>query len=391
MEYSDQLYGRWIPPQIIQDLVATEPAIRLRGISQDTLPASVLWYSVPSRFLHGLGVAYLANIVCAHNPRINSWQQQRLIVSGFLHDAGSPCFSHGGERFLQEMTGKNGEEFLEDVLVGSDAEVVLKRYNLKIDDIVSMVTGKDIPFAEVLCSSLDIDNTDNVLRYILATNLPIAGYDARMLASAFRYDGERWALDQRAYPLVRQWLVARERLYRFIYGSPCMIAAAMLQRALTFAYDAGEITREFFFLTDEAALVWLEQCNPGTLGLVRRIKRWQWYERVLDLCFENSAPSALVQWIAQGWRSRNILADLISHEIRLSRDQVCVFTIAGRERREITLPLVDTRGRVHACWASPWRKKNPIYRLQVFIAPEVPCAKKKHVVALAKELCGIGV
>lgn len=385
----DQIYGSWTPPPIIQDLIPTEPLIRLRGISQDTLPASLLWYSVPSRFLHDISVSYLANIVCAHNPWISPFQQQRLIASALLHDAGSPAFSHGSEPFLLEMTGKNGEQFLEDVLQDSDAEIVLRRYNLTIRDVVSMVTGEDRPFAEVLCGSLDIDNTDNVFRYIATTNLPINGYDPRALASAFRYDGVRWALDHNSYSLVQKWLAARERLYCFIYESPRMIADAMLQRALTFAYDNGEITREFFFLTDEAALVWLEQCNPGTLHLITRMKKWQWYERILNFCFENDVPPELEQWIEKGWRSRNVLADEISHEVRIHREQACVFTVAGRERREITLPFIDKHGQVYSCWMAPQRKKNPIYRLQVFVAPEIVPEKKRRIASFAKELCGI--
>lgn len=391
MRCMDQIYGSWTPPSIVQDLIPTEPLIRLRGISQDTLPASVLWYSVPSRFLHGMGVAYLAHIVCAHNPWISPFQQQRLIASALLHDAGNSCLSHGGERFLVEMTGKNGEQFLEDTLHDSDAERVLNRYDLTVQSVVGMVTGEDRPFAEVLCGSLDIDNTDNVFRYIATTNLPIAGYDPKALASAFQYDGVRWALNHNSYSLVQKWLAARDQLYRFIYESPRMIADAMLQRALTFAYDDGELTREFFFLTDEAALVWLEQCNPGTLHLVTRIKKWQWYERILNFCFESDVPPELEQWIAKGWQSRNVLADTISHEVRLSREQVCVFTIAGRERREIVLPFVDRHGYTYSCWERSRRKKKSIYRLQVCIAPEVPDAKKERIVSLAKELCGIAV
>lgn len=161
-----------------------------------------------------MGFAYLANIVCAHNPWIRLFQQQRLIASALLHDTGNSCLSHGGEPFLLEMTGKNGEQFLEDILHDSDAEIVLRRYDLTIRDVVSMVTREDRPFAEVLCGSLDIDNTDNVFRYIATTNLPIVGYDPKALASAFQYDGVRWALSHNSYSLVQKWLEARDQLYR---------------------------------------------------------------------------------------------------------------------------------------------------------------------------------
>ena len=313
MEYIDSLYGAWQLPSVITELIATEPLIRLRGISQDTLPASILWYPIPSRFLHGLGVAFLAHVVCTQNPHLDPYQQLLLTTSSFLHDAGSPAFSHGGERFLQLFTGKNGEQFLADILISSDAEQVLTKYDLAIDAVVGMVTGAHLPFAEVLCGTLDIDNADNIYRYAVAANLPIPLYDPQKIAMAFRYCDHQWVFREGASPEIYRWILSREKLYRFIYESPRMIVDAMLQRALTFAYNDGEISEDFFRLTDEAAFVWLEQCNPATLYLMTRIRRWQWYERLVCLSFEQDTPLALVDH-TRDWQSRNMLADAISHD-----------------------------------------------------------------------------
>ena len=64
MLYRDPLYGEWELPRFLEKISQTKEMVRLRGITQSVLPNKMTPYgTIPSRFHHGLGVAYLATKV----------------------------------------------------------------------------------------------------------------------------------------------------------------------------------------------------------------------------------------------------------------------------------------------------------------------------------------
>lgn len=382
MRYTDMLYGSWDVPPLISALVGSEELVRLRGISQDVLPVSLLPYPMSSRFHHGMGTARLASAVIAANPSLGDDERALLLASALLHDAGSPPFSHLGEYFLRERTGKNGEMFLEDILDDSEAELILEHYGIDSCAVVNMVTGSTSSFSDVLCGTIDIDNMDNIARYISAAHFKIAMYDPLSLAQTFRLlSRDRWALDVSAYPMLRSWTSAREALYRAIYEPPRMTATMMLERAIGYAYLSGEIGDDFFRLTDDGAFAYLSQCNPSTGEMIDRIERWRWYEEVLDLVYEDAVPRSVVEH-AGDWRYRARIADDIARELRMNTPDICVYIGKGRERRVINLPLIDTRGCERRCRIARKKYTKPIYRVKVCVHGNVVEEKKRKIAPL---------
>lgn len=73
---------------------------------------------------------------------------------------------------------------MENILFGSEAEKVLQKYGMRVEEILGLVTGKTKPVAEVLTGSLDIDNLDNVGRFNRIACLGAQDFDAQKIAAS---------------------------------------------------------------------------------------------------------------------------------------------------------------------------------------------------------------
>ncbi|MEK7561024.1 MAG: HD domain-containing protein [Patescibacteria group bacterium] len=367
MRYWDPLYGEWELPEILARLARTREMQRLRGITQSDLPNFLLLRGpMPSRFQHGLGVAYLACLLFAHNRHLVDEYLPLLPAAALLHDAGSPPFSHLGEHFLREVTGKDGEEFLMDILDGSKTERILRDYDIFIEDVLDLVTGRKQPIAAVLNGSLDIDNLDNIARYHAAVGLGSAPYRPTLIALCFRHlaSSDEWFLMDYCYPETKKWQEARAAVYSAIYAPEHLSVSRMVYRALEIAFTEGEIGRDFFFLDDAAGLAYLaERCNRRTAYLIRKAIAWEWYEEIVSIATDSPGPG--LQCLASHWTGRRRLADLICAGARIAPQHVCVYAGKGKDRRDVTVRFIDAGGNcVKQC---PYTAAvKPVYRLKIY-------------------------
>jgi len=387
MRYRDLLYGEWELPEIIERLVETPEMARLRGITQDSVPNCLNMYGpMPNRFQHDLGVAYLASHVFLGNLHLVEEYSHLLPAAALLHDAGSPPFSHMGEYFLKELTGKDGEWFLADVLDGSKTERILREYDIFIEDALDFVTGRKQPIAAIINGSLDLDNLDNVTRYAAAAGLERdIIVNPLLVALAFRHfssSGE-WYLRDDCYPEVKKWQRARAAVYGAIYGAPHLSASIMVYRALELAFTAGEVRRDFFFLTDEQALNYLaEHCNRRTAYLIQKAVQWQWYEEVFWRVTGNPTPR--LKNIAGHWSGRRDLAETICRKTGLAPEHILVYAGAGRDKRKVTLRFIEAaRNSVRYCWAPG--EDRPVYRLKIYAPPNLSARTKMKIAKIAAE------
>ncbi len=371
MRYHDALYGEWELPEILEKLIHTRQMIRLRDITQSVMPNSlVVRGPMPSRFQHGLGVSFLAQIVLEQNPGLNEYETL-LPVAALLHDAGNPPFSHLSESFLKEITGHDGESFLAEILDGSETEKILREYGIRTEDVVSMVTGSKKPISEVLHGSMDIDNLDNVGRFADAARIHTPIFNAKGIASRFRFAGEWFFLDAKnLQEMTGNWQNARKAVYKAIYSAPHLNLAMMLQRAVELAHSEEELEKDFFFLDDYAAMRFLKICNAETVCLVNRALRWEWYDEVLSL--EYSDPPEKVKLLAAGWRGRRQIANMLAGKLRLSPADVCAWVSRGNESRKITIPFVSPDGS-RRYDTTP---DTPIYRVKVYMPKTVTASKE---------------
>lgn len=379
MKYYDVLYGEWELPPIIEDLCQTKEMNRLRHITQAVAPNNVMPYGfIPSRFHHGMGVCYLIFRVLKNNARHFGHIAPLLLSAALLHDAGNSPFSHLGEHFLKEATGKNGEEFLQDMLEKTETEKVLHKHGVALKDVVALVTGKMRPFSDVLHGSIDGDNLDNIARFHYAALGGKASYDPIAIASSFLWRDNAWALSEQCFWQIKKWQEARERVYKFIYGYPHLAIATMLYRAVELAFTKHQLLESFFRMDDYQALNYLRTCNTRTRTLMDRLFCWHWYEEVFS--HKTIMPSEQVKVAASSWKGRRQLTDAICARFPITPEDVCVVITKGREKRSIELPFVyGTKKRFEK--AEAW----PIYHVRVYVHPNIRSSLKKEIAFFAAD------
>lgn len=364
MWYNDELYGGFSLPSLVESLKKAPEFQRLSDISMDTLPREVVPYGTADRSGHSLGVVRLALDVIEKNSGYLSSLQERLLLAGsLLHDAGSPPFSHLTEPFLLKMNGMNGESFLGDILVGSEtAAMMWKAFGLEASDVVAMVTGDYRPFSDILHGSIDIDNIDNVLRYQYASTGQ-RSFDARAIASSYRFRRGRWEFSMDCLDEVRKWQAARRAVYAIIYGTPHIVLASMAYRAVECMFLCGDIPLEFFHFTDREAFEFLST-NDDARYLIDAVRIRQWYEEVVSV--ETVTPREELKALARKWNARGIIVEGIVAQAGIPPWAVCGYCAKGRDIRKIAIPFVDDYNREY------WDDVNddPIYRLKVFVHPE---------------------
>lgn len=385
IKHRDPLYGvEWSLPEVISRLLETKLCVRYRNITQSASPASMIAMgALPSRCLHGLGVAYLAELVLEKNSKLLPIDfRKHFMTAAFLHDAGNPPFSHLSEPFLKEITGYDGESFL-GVLLNEpffEAGGVLRQFDLDSDLIVKSVTGNYKPYSDVLNGSLDVDNLDNVFRHAFHTGL-VSNKDAGTLATSltrdFNFDGNEWVLPSWREESVRKWQNRRRDVYQQVYMLPHSSLNRMLYRALELTFEEGLLFESFFLLDDFSATEKLAGYKRiGTL--VDRARRWQFYSEI----FSATRDSNL--WIEtySSCRGRMELTEKIRSRFSLEPEDLTVCIFKNNAVRSVTIPYLDSRGFKSVGGAS---NVNP-YQVAVYVHDGILDRKAQIVDALRTEL-----
>ncbi len=366
MHYHDALYGDVSLPDVIGELADTPEVQRLHHISQDTIPRKCIPWGAVSRFEHSMGVCSLSTLVLQRNP-LPEREARLLPIAALLHDAGNPCFSHLTEPFLKELTGKDGESFLEETLHNTTADAILDAEGFSLEEVVRWVTGYAKPLSLVLNGTMDIDNLDNVNRYWFTARNGEILFDAPSIASSFIFNQttQAWELDDRCFAETEKWQDARGKVYGLVYGDPHQNACMMLYRAVAIAFARGEIQKWFFHLTDNEALEYLgSQCNPNSSRLAKRVAYRVWHKEVFSI--ETTAPSPRLRKFCEPWDARTIIADHLCKELHLPLRAICAYVGKGKDKRRIELPFVDK----HGVRRFDHDRHDPIYRVKIYIDPE---------------------
>ncbi|MBI2023505.1 hypothetical protein HYT01_03015 [Candidatus Giovannonibacteria bacterium] len=363
MIYKDPLYGPWVLPTYLKELLHTKETLRTRGIAQASSPAHLLTFVARNRVQHGLGVARLMAEVVKHNRC--DLDEELMVSSAFLHDFGNTPFSHLCEDFLQEMIGKNGETFLENILDCSETEKVLAGFGVASRDVVKIVAGQAKPMSDVLNGDIDVDNLDNILGFNKFAAVEAPAYDALGIAGSFRFMDGHWLLLGDCYADVQKWQIARRAAYMdVVYSSPHYNGISMLYRAVELALYEGEISPEFFRFSDIEAISYLMTCNPRTIELVDKMSRWKWYPEVAS--WEIKEPSRFVAKIAACTHRRRKLLDEICGTLGIAPEKICLAMQRGVETKRIKTPFLVECGRK----LQGTKFERPPLRVRVFVSPE---------------------
>lgn len=380
MIFYDFLYGPIELGPYELKLCQTESLSRLKDVSLSAIPPIfIVAGDFTSRLKHSVGVAHLAKILCT-KPDFKSFERE-LVTAALLHDAGSPPFSHATEHFLEVVTGKNHEDFAEDMLEKSDIAALTKKKGLSLRLITSIIKGEHQPLGKLINGSIDLDNLDNSLRYGLSGGiLREKLYEPEHLALSFTLQGGQIRLLKGYLEEIDKWELCREKVYEFVYSDTNLSPGMMLFRALEFAYGKGELKKEFFSLSDSQALEFLKKgCNRRTVKLVEDIACWRFFQLAAKLITKKPSPKVKELCSSRKWRA--YLADSLAKKLKISREEICVYTGQDKGYKKIDIPFIGPDGTT----SGHKPKSNLRWIIKIYIHPRYK-AKFKKAQSLLEEL-----
>lgn len=365
MQYLDPLYGQFEISDEKLKLFQTEALTRIRDISLSAVPPlATASGMIGSRFEHSVGVGFLAEKLTEKKEFAEIGRN--LYVACLLHDIGSPPFSHITERLMEDLTGKDHEQFAEKMLFKDDCQNAIKNYGTEIDTVFKLITGNYKPWSDLLNGSIDLDNIDNSLRWGMAVGaIENKAYDPEDLLDAYCWKDNKLALKLNYYSEIQKWELTRRLVYDVVYSDLNLIAETMLFRGLQFAFENGELTEDFFNLTDSQALYVLEnRFNEKTKKLISDMRRWFIYVPAGRITIDDN-PSETIKTFCTNWKERQKIADIIAASLGLEREEVTVYAGKDKGFKKIHLPFVGGEKVVEH---QPLQKL--FWRIKVYIHPK---------------------
>ena len=379
----DRLYGRIHFSEQEWALLQTSPLTRLHHISLSSIPSWLTTSSVcASRFEHSLGVAYLAKLL----TRKKDFYEIRtdLIAAALLHDAGSPPFSHASEYFLQRQHGITHEESVKHALENDQVKNALNRIGARPETVFELINGQG-KCGKLLNGSIDLDNIDNSLRFGLSTGLFSSKiYKPEALASAFTIHQNQLTLALPDDEILQKWDACRKRVYDYVYSPANLAGGMMLYRAMEFAFEAGELTDDFYTYTDVQAFNYLKDgCNPLSQKLMRWAEQWNFYD--LAYSYTTTKPSERLLQIISDSSNRGVLSDELALALGSSREQVSAFLAKDKGFKSIDLPVITPQGNNFAAQS----KRLLAWNVQVYVHPSL-ITKQEYIAEWLQERLEIG-
>ncbi len=216
---------------------------RLRRIRQLGLASLAYPGADHSRYSHSLGVMETArqmlNQIAASHP-VDDEARCVCLAAALLHDLGHGPFSHVFER----VSGTDHEEQTHRIILDGDSQVhgILAGHDASLPArVVDLLQGKPTRsfYCDVICSQLDADRFDYLLRDNLMTGSRYGDYDLRWLLHALTVDasGARLAVTLKGVSAVEAYLQSRYHMYRNVYFHKVVRSAeGMVQLALQRAH-----------------------------------------------------------------------------------------------------------------------------------------------------------
>ncbi|MGI5828025.1 MAG: HD domain-containing protein [Patescibacteria group bacterium] len=365
MQYLDPLYGHLEITDKQYKLFQTKALTRVRDISLSAVPPLATPIGmIGSRFEHSVGVAHLSSLLTAQDQFKE--MSTNLYLASLFHDVGSPPFSHITEKFLEEVTGKNHEEFANTFLLSEETTQAIKDFGGDTEIVLQLITGNQKPWSDLINGTIDLDNLDNSLRWGSAIGLfHTKFYEPEELIKAFVMQDKSLALRLEFHPQIQKWELCRRLVYDVVYSDLNLTPETMLFRALQFAYEHGDLDETFFTLTDSQALYVLEhRANPMTQKLMSWMRHWQFYVSVFEM-EETGTVSETFKTFCLSWRERQKIADIVADSLGISKEYITVYAGKDRGFKKIHLPFI---GKGVAEEHQPLQKLY--WRIKVYIHPQ---------------------
>lgn len=380
--FNDRLYGKiYLSPADVK-LLQQPRVARARKVSLSAVPSHLTDFSAQAdRGEHGIGTAYLTSRLSSEFECF----RKLLYRAGFLHDTGHPPFSHTSDPYMAQITSRNHESMVEDVLQEEQIRRIILDEGLLPDNVLQVIKGEFPLIGKLINGSIDLDNLDNSLRYGLSGGVTRSiPYSPGELAHAFRIVNGVLVLHSHCRYELKNWKTLREEVYEMVYDDANLRGGMMLQRALDLAYQEDQIKPEFFLLTDDEALAFLRShTNPRSQKLIENATLHRMYKNILEY-HSNALPESptAINYYTH-WRGRQMLADEITKELGIDPMDMCVYVGVSKGAKSITLPFWnDDEGFL----PQPFEEAKKVYIAKLFLNPSKD-HKAKEVAARVAEMC----
>ncbi len=381
MYYLDPLYGQLDISNQEADLYKTKALTRLRDVSLSAVPPFT-WPggNIASRFEHSVGVAYLAKILTKKKDFEEI--KDNLSLAALFHDVGSPPFSHTTEVFQTEITGKNHEQFVEEVIKEKNLNKKIKEIGGDPETVIALINGEHSPWGDLINGSIDLDNLDNTLRWGMGAGVfQSKMYSPEEILNAFVFRNSHLALKIEYQANIQKWELARRLAYELVYSDTNLAPGSMLFRALYFAFLNDEIDVGYFYRTDSQAFYLLEnKFNKTTQNLAQAARSWHFYKCAAQIL--EKEPNKKAKEICLSWKKRMQLADTIAKELDVNKEQVTVYAGKDKGFKKIHLPFVGEGEKQYHMPIIPLK-----WRIKVYLHPEI-LDKKEETKHILKEILG---
>jgi hypothetical protein len=160
---------------ICRDLLGLWPLQRLKkirflgGIQFYTEDDPTLSLLKTNRYLHSVGVAYLALLACRAR-QVNQKQESTVLAAALLHDVGHGPLSHSTERYFFDRWAidhrvQTGKMILGELDCALRVPEVLNDYGVSPERVASMIIGRHGgQDSYLLSSAINVDTLDGVCR-----------------------------------------------------------------------------------------------------------------------------------------------------------------------------------------------------------------------------------
>jgi len=366
------------------DLFQTEALTRLRDISLSSTPSRFAAHGMAaSRFEHSVGVAYLARCLCSRKGHIRD-EKAVLMTAALCHDIGSPPFSHISEIFFHDLTGRTHEEETEEMLAeGGELFQLLSSYRIDPARVISIIQGKDAQLGPLIAGSIDLDNIDNSIHLMHSIGYRSDRYKPVELINAYRWNQGQLYLDTAYLADIVGWADTRKELYSILHSEVHLSSAAMLYRALEFAYAKNELDADFFRLGESDALFFLaERCNRQTRELMQRTLRWKQYHLFHQRLLSVSDPRLTATY--NNWQAKKDFSDNLAKLLGIDPVDIAVYIGADRGEKKISLPFV---GEHAEAVASLFSNRAGAQRVSIFMPKKFYRLKDSKKLTQAIDAC----
>ena len=251
----DPIHNYIVLDEMAVKLVDTPRLQRLRRIHQLGTGNLVYPGANHTRFEHSLGAYHLAGLA-ARALSLAEPDTRAVQAAALLHDVGHGPFSHTSDPLYAKYLGRSHEEVSIDALQKGALAEILRAHGVEPARVAALIRGED-PMAGVVSGAIDVDRMDYLVRDSHYTGVHI-GVDLQRLIGAFVMTPEGLAIRDGALAAAEMLLVTRLQMYASVYFHRTLrVAERMIERAFSFALDAGEIRPEQLPLMDDVAATML--------------------------------------------------------------------------------------------------------------------------------------